>query len=111
MTPSESDLKVTASPPDPVREGTSVTFKCSASRVKPPPEEMFWKFTDDGNQHQGQYKNEINSDKLTSSVSVEYTMAINVIDNGRKLNCYYVTAAGNTNISSQDVTVKVLCKC
>ena len=72
---------------------------------------MFWKFTDDDNQHPGQYKIETNSDKLTSSVSVEYTMTVNVIDNGRKLKCYYVTAAGNTIISSQEAMVKVLCKC
>ena len=62
-------------------------------------------------QHAGQNKTEANSDKLTSSVSVEYTMTVNPSDNGRKLNCYYVTAAGNTIISSQEVTVKVLCKC
>ena len=111
MTPSESDLKVTASPPDPVREGTSVTFKCSASRVKPPPKEMFWKFTDDENLHTGQYNNQTNSDKLTSSVSVEHTMTVNESDDGRKLNCYYVTATENATISSEEATVKVLCKC
>ena len=72
---------------------------------------MFWKFTDDENPHPGQYKRETNSDKLTSSVSVEYIMAVNGKDNERKLNCYYVTATENATISSEEATVKVLCKC
>ena len=77
--------------------------------MRPPPREMYWKFTDD-DQLLGQYENETNRDKLTYSVSVEYGMTINRRDNGRKLRCHYVTPSGDTFFSSEEVTVRVLCK-
>jgi len=107
VTPSRQDLKITTSPTGPVKEGETVSFKCSAPRVKPPPREIYWQFTDDENQHNGIYRNDTNADKLTSSVSVDYTMVVKRKDNGRKLICHYTSETGN-DIQSEEATVEVL---
>ena len=69
VTPSERDLTVTANPADPVIEGRSVTFQCTAPRVKPPPKEMHLMFTDDNQKIHGQIVMNTNSDGLTFNVT------------------------------------------
>ena len=110
MTPSERDLTITANPADPVTEGRSVTFTCTAPRVKPPPKEMYLMFTDGGKKIYGQNKTRKNFDGLTSNISLEYTVTVYKSMNGGKIMCNYVTQDGKTVSSLMEVTVKVLCK-
>ena len=110
MTPSERDLKLTANPTGLIRNGNTATFNCTAPRVKPPPKEMYLKFTDYDQIFHGQIMTSTNSDGLTSYVTLEYTMTMNKNMNGQKLMCYYVTQDGNVISSSEDITVTVLCE-
>ena len=110
MTPSERDLKLTANSTGLLREGDTVTFNCTAPRVKPPPREMYLKFTDYDQKFQGQDMTSANSDGLTSNVTLKYTMTVNKSMDGRKLKCFYVTVEGKTINSSEEVTVEVFCK-
>ena len=110
MTPSERDLELTANTTGLLREGDTVTFNCTAPRVKPPPREMYLKFTDYDQKIIGRNMTSTNSDGLTSKVTLEYAMTVNNNMNGRKLKCYYVTEEGKSIKSSEEVTVKVLCK-
>ena len=108
MTPSERDLTITANPADPVTDGRSVTFNCTALRVRPYPKEMYLKFTDGVQKIYGQ--NKTNRDRSTYKISLEYNVTVNKNMNGKKIMCYYVTQDGKTISSLIEVTVKVLCK-
>ena len=93
-----------------LRERDTVTFNCTAPRVKPPPKEMYLKLTDYDQKIIGRNMTSTNSDGLTSNVTLEYTMTVNKSMDGRKLKCFYVTEEGKTINSSEEVTVEVLCK-
>ena len=110
VTPSERDLTITANPADPVTEGRSVTFKCTALRVKPPPSYMYFMFTGGGEAFHRQDMVNANSDGLTSKVSLEYTLTMNKNMNGLKLMCDYVTQDKKTISSLMKFTVRILCK-
>ena len=101
---------ITSNPGDPVIEGTSVTFNCTAPRVEPHPKEIYLKFTDDGQKIYGQNKTRINHYDWTYKISLEYNVTANKSMNGRKIICYYVTQDGKTVSSLMEFTVKIICK-
>ena len=71
---------------------------------------MYFKFTDGGQKIYGQNMTSTNSDGLTSTFSLEYTMTVDKNMHGRKVKCYYVTQDGKTISSLMEFTVKVLCE-
>ena len=101
---------MTANPTGLLREGDTVTFNCTAPRVKPPPREIYLKFTDSDHKIIGRNMKSKNSDGLTSHVTLEYAITVNENMNGRKLKCYYVTQDEKIVTISEEATLKVLCE-